>query len=186
MKYLFAALLMSLGLGACTPAVQRHPANSFEKDFSPLLYPMGHSIPAQWEGKDWDPALWPLSYQNKDNFTKGLFDADIIRDQYLMEQSYFSADRYNYSPDYIEYNDRDTQANRDRAHKGRYVSKAVIPVLVVGPNFYHLSDHDQIRLCDTINMLYGATSGSYGAFLLTDWHSKKVIGEYSKGGLSLR
>lgn len=139
--------ILVLGLVACNP-YKEHVPDSFRKDFSPLLYPYGHSIPAQWEGKDWDPAAWPLSYQNKENFTKGLFDADIMRDQYIEE--------------------------------------GTTPIVVVGPNFYHLSDHDQQRICKTLDMLYGATTGKYGYFLLKDWYSNAIIGEYTKDGLTLR
>lgn len=142
----FWALVAVLMVTACQQ--ERFPQNSFEKNFTPLIYGPGDTLPAQFKGTEWDPALWPLSYQNKDNFTRGLFKADIIRDQYIKDET--------------------------------------IPVLVVGPNFYHLSDGDQIRLADTINQLYGATSGSYGAYLLTDWHTRQVIGEYSKTGLKMR
>lgn len=144
----FWAVLAVIVVAGCQFKGKDIPENSFEKHFSPLIYGPEDTLPAQFKGTEWDPALWPLSYQNKDNFTRGLFKADIIRDQYIKDET--------------------------------------IPILVVGPNFYHLSDQDQIRLCDTINQLYGATSGSYGAYLLIDWYSRKVIGEYSKSGLVMR
>jgi len=147
MRHFLAVLSILCVLAGCA-GVKSPPANSAEKAFSPLLHTMGDTIPAQWEGKGWNPKEWPLPYQNKDKFIQNLFDSDILRDQYIKDET--------------------------------------IPILVVGPNFYHLSDHDQIRICDTINQLYGATAGQYGAFLLQDWYSKKIIGEYSKGGLALR
>ncbi len=94
------------------------------------------------------PAAWPLSYQDREKFTQNLFDADIVRDQYI---------------------------------KGKQV-----PVVVVGPNFYHLSDLDQSRICKVLDRLYGATTGEYGHFLLVDWYSRAIIGDYTKEGLSLR
>lgn len=152
-------------LAACAPFKQ-NPADSHRKGFSPLLYAYGESMPAQWEGKAWDPTAWPVSYQNKNKFTQNLFDADIIRDQYIKKG---------------HLNTKDTYINTEyTANGGR------VPVVVVGPNFYRLSDQDQHRICDTLNQLYGATDGQYGHFLLTDWYSKKIIGEYTKTGLTLR
>lgn len=161
----FLTVLVLLALAACTPFKQR-PADSQRKGYSPLLYAYGESIPAQWEGKDWDPAAWPISYQNKKKFTQNLFDADIIRDQYI-KKGYMNV--------------RDTYSNVEYTENGGRV-----PVVEVGPNFYRLSDHDQYRVCDTLNQLYGATTGKYGGYVLTDWYSGKIIGEYSKSGLTLR
>lgn len=127
---------------------KRHPASSYEKGFSPHLYSYGDSFPASFKGKDWDPAAWPLSYQDREKFTQNLFDADIIRRQYIQGDQ--------------------------------------VPVVVVGPNFYHLSDLDQQRVCKSLDMLYGATTGKYGHFVLTDWYSGAMIGDYTKNGLSLR
>ena len=70
--------------------------------------------------------------------------------------------------------------------RDQYIKGDAVPVVVVGPNFYHLSDLDQYRLCKSLDMLYGATTGKYGHFLLQDWYSKEIIGAYTKNGLDLR
>jgi hypothetical protein len=144
---LFLVIPAVLTLSACE-GVKYNQVDSFHKDFSPQLKAYGETIPAQWKDRDWDPTQWPLSYQNKDKFTQGLFDADILREQYIKADA--------------------------------------VPVVVVGPGFYRLSDLDQGRVCKTLDMLYGATNGPYGHFLLQDWYSRDIVGDYTKTGLTLR
>lgn len=144
---LAVSLLISVTLMGCN-GFKLHATESDIKDFSPLLYERGETFPARFDGKSWDPALWPLAYQDRDNFTRQLFDSDIIDDQ--------------------------------------YIQKETIPVLVVGPNFYHLSDIDQYRVTNALDQLYGATTGEYGGYLLQDYHTREMIGSYTKAGLSLR
>ncbi len=143
----FAVIFGVLALSACAlPKYEQN--NSQKKKFSPYLHEYGDTIPAQWQGRKWDPQQWPVSFQNKQRFTQNLFDADIMRAQYIEDDS--------------------------------------VPIVVVGPNFYHLSDLDQQRICETLDMLYGATTGKYGHFLLKDWYSNAIIGDYTKTGLTLR
>lgn len=143
----FLLMLTVLAVSGCDD-FKRYQTGSYQKGFTPHLYEYGDSFPNNFKGKEWDPAAWPLSYQDRKQFTQNLFDADIIRDQYI---------------------------------KGEQV-----PVVVVGPNFYRLSDLDQYRICKTLDMLYGASTGKYGHFLLQDWYSKQIIGDFTKNGLSLR
>lgn len=141
------AVFAVISLSACTD-FKREPADSYQKGFTPHLYNYGDSFPASFKGREWDPAAWPLSYQDRQKFTQNLFDADILREQYIQGDE--------------------------------------VPVVVVGPNFYHLSDLDQYRICKTLDMLYGATTGKYGHFVLKDWYSGKMIGDFTKNGLDLR
>ena len=66
------------------------------------------------------------------------------------------------------------------------VGHAELPVLVVGPNFYHLSGLDKRRVVTTVDATYGMTARSHNAsFLLTDWHTKMPIGDFDHNGLRL-
>ena len=59
-------------------------------------------------------------------------------------------------------------------------------ILVVGPNFYHLSGFDKRRVSHVIDTIYGITKSSpEGAFFLKDWKTSKYIGVHDKHGLRL-
>lgn len=60
------------------------------------------------------------------------------------------------------------------------------PVMVVGPNFYHLSGYDKRRVAHTIDVIYGVTAQKEtGSFYLIDWKTKHEIGVFDKYGLRL-
>lgn len=62
-----------------------------------------------------------------------------------------------------------------------------IPVLVVGPNFYHLSGYDKRRVVAMVDDFYKiTTSKENGMFMLEDWRSEKPIGLYTAHGLQLQ
>lgn len=66
------------------------------------------------------------------------------------------------------------------------IGHAKLPVLVVGPNFYHLSGLDKRRVVTVIDTTYGMTERSEnGSFILTDWFTKMPIGTFDKTGLRL-
>jgi len=66
------------------------------------------------------------------------------------------------------------------------VNKKEVPVLVVGPNFYHLSGLDKRRVTQTIDVVYGITAQKVdGSFFLKDWYTKKYIGTFDENGLRL-
>ena len=66
------------------------------------------------------------------------------------------------------------------------VGHAELPVLVVGPNFYHLSGLDKRRVVTVVDATYGMTARSQNAsFLLTDWRTKMPIGAFDQHGLRL-
>lgn len=61
-----------------------------------------------------------------------------------------------------------------------------LPNLVVGPNFYHLSGYDKRRVVHIVNVVYGMTASKPdGAFMLSDWYTKKTIGLFDDNGLTL-
>lgn len=61
-----------------------------------------------------------------------------------------------------------------------------LPILVVGPNFYHLSGLDKRRVVQTIDTVYGITDQKEnGSFLLKDWYSNRYIGAFDQHGLRL-
>lgn len=61
-----------------------------------------------------------------------------------------------------------------------------IPYMEVGPNFYHLGGADKRRVMETVDAVYGVTTRSPKMFLLKDWRTDRIIGEYSKTGLVLQ
>lgn len=61
-----------------------------------------------------------------------------------------------------------------------------VPVLIVGPQFYHLGGLDKRRVLTTLDEVYGITaSGEHPAIILKDWHTKREIGIFTKDGLQL-
>lgn len=62
-----------------------------------------------------------------------------------------------------------------------------MPVLVVGPNFYHLSGLDKRRVVHTVDVVYGVTrQNRQAAILLKDWYTKRTIGVFNDQGLALQ
>lgn len=71
--------------------------------------------------------------------------------------------------------------------RDQYVDNKELPVLVVGPNFYHLSGYDKRRVVFTVDRVYGITESNLrGAFLLQDWKTKEFIGTYNRNGLRMQ
>lgn len=62
-----------------------------------------------------------------------------------------------------------------------------VPVLIVGPNFYHLSGYDKRRVVHTVDMVYGVTARQQNAaILLKDWYTKRAIGHFDREGLTIQ
>lgn len=62
-----------------------------------------------------------------------------------------------------------------------------VPVLAVGPNFYHLSGYDKRRVVQTVDDHYQITASRLnGMFTVTDWRTRKPIGLYTAHGLQLQ
>lgn len=60
------------------------------------------------------------------------------------------------------------------------------PRLVVGPNFYHLSDAEKNRVTQTIDAVYQVTSQRPKMFYLEDFRTGKEIGYYTGTTLVLQ
>lgn len=61
-----------------------------------------------------------------------------------------------------------------------------VPVLIVGPNFYHLGQKDQRRVTDTVDFIFRITKDNpSGIYRLQDWQTCKTIGYYSEAGLQI-
>lgn len=69
--------------------------------------------------------------------------------------------------------------------KGSYKDSDDIPYLDVGQNFYHLSGYDKRRVLETVDAVYQVTAHKPGMFFVKDPATKKIIGTYSKEGLTL-
>ena len=66
-------------------------------------------------------------------------------------------------------------------------TKRGVPVLEIGPNFYHLGGRDQRRVLETVDSVYQVTSrDENGMFMLYDWGSHKPVGAYTTYGLHLQ
>ncbi len=62
-----------------------------------------------------------------------------------------------------------------------------MPVLEVGPNFYHLSGYDKRRVTRLVDDYYQITSNHLNAmYTIRDWRTGKPIGTYTTHGLSLQ
>lgn len=63
---------------------------------------------------------------------------------------------------------------------------ADLPILVVGPNFYHLSGLDKRRVVTTVDAVYGMTTQfKDSSFVIEDWRTCRPIGTFDQYGLRL-
>jgi hypothetical protein len=61
-----------------------------------------------------------------------------------------------------------------------------MPVLVVGPTFYKLSELDQYRSVKLLADNEKIFENGYAAVTLQDWYTNQIIGSLTKEGLQLR
>lgn len=62
-----------------------------------------------------------------------------------------------------------------------------MPVLVVGPNFYHLSGEDKRRVTGLVDEYFQITSSKLnGMFVLQDWRTRRQVGLYTAYGLQIQ
>lgn len=66
-----------------------------------------------------------------------------------------------------------------------YLRYDKMPVMEVGPTFYKLSDLDQRRMLKLITDTDGVFEGGFEMVELRDWQDHKVIGSYTRQGLTL-
>ncbi len=61
-----------------------------------------------------------------------------------------------------------------------------VPVVIVGPNFYHLSGNDKRRVAATVDYVYNISTRAPGMFYLEDWKTEERIGYYTNRQLILQ
>lgn len=100
------------------------------------------------------------------------------------------ADRDWYAEDWIAQRQNGLQLVQGFYNSGIIRDQEVddgMPVLLVGPNFYHLSGYDKRRVVHTIDVVYGVTAQQQGAAItLKDWHTRRAIGYFDREGLTLQ
>jgi hypothetical protein len=69
--------------------------------------------------------------------------------------------------------------------EGSYKDRHNVPYLEVGRHFYYLSGYDKRRVLQTLDAVYQVTSQKPGMFFIKDPQTDKIIGTYSKDGLTL-
>ena len=141
------------------------------------------ALPAQAEPKATYWAWWPEHWQNLD-WTPYLEDAKHP---------------HNTQWDHVKWTPADWAAQEPKGAsdvirhfyladvlRRQYVDDEM-PVLEVGPNFYHLSGQDKRRLMRTIDDHYQITASKLnGMFMITDWRTRKPIGSYTVHGLQIQ
>ena len=133
---------------------------------NPWSWPQRHTI---WsEAKHYQPYLENAKHPHPAQWA----DQDWYAEDWISQrQSGFNLVQGFYSSDIIRNQDVDDG----------------VPVLVVGPNFYHLSGYDKRRVVHTIDVVYGVTQQQQGAtIMLKDWYTKRAIGYFDNQGLSLQ
>lgn len=136
-------------------------------NFSPYLEDSRHVQIPQWQHKDWYLEDW-FTQEKGIDMVKSFYEADIFRDQFQTKQKpptdFWSLERYKPYPKINNH----------------------VKTLVVGPGFYHLSGFDKRRVVAVLDATYGVTKNNKNAaFVLEDWHSKRLIGVYNQNGLEL-
>lgn len=115
-----------------------------------------HSHPQQWKGQDWDPSAWNSRQWTPEIALQKLFEGKVFHRQYN-RKSFF----------------------------GNIPGSSGTPVLEVGPNFYKLSDLDRRRSLKLLADHTGVFENGHTMIQLRDWHTRKVVGNYTEKGMHL-
>ncbi len=140
------------------------------------------------------PFSWPPSIASlKINAPSKQYNINKKYDPYLENERHLQIPQWANTDWYVE----DWTVQKEAAQlikqwygadilKEQTVGHADLPVLVVGPNFYHLSGLDKRRVVHTVDTAYGITERSeHASFMLTDWYTKRPIGVFDRHGLRL-
>ncbi len=142
-------------------------------------------VPAQAEPKPWKFGWWPGHY---DRVFDREFNPYMENGKHPHNSQHFG--KQWYAEDWLAQYDNDLDLINDfytaDIFRGQDVDDDV-PVLIVGPNFYHLSGYDKRRVTHVLDVVYNITGGN-GAqmFTLEDWRTHKPIGVYTKNGLQIQ
>jgi hypothetical protein len=140
-----------------------------------------HAGPARAEPKPWIFGWWPDHWDN--NFHYYLEDDKRVHNSQWKDSKWQPKDWADQRP-----------GGGPELIKGFYTSRIItgqfqrddIPVIEVGPGFYHLGGEDKRRVMATIDSVYGITASHDNAMiLLYDWFTKKPVGLYNKVGLQI-
>jgi hypothetical protein len=136
-----------------------YPAHLFTKpEFDEFLehnsnHDPQNQHPQQWQGQDWDEKAWQGSGWTTENTLKNLFQNDVFRTQFI------------------------------RSGHDNSIKASGVPVLVLGPTFYKLSNLDQRRSVKLLVDRAGLFNRGYSMVELQDWYNKKAVGNYTPRGL---
>lgn len=67
----------------------------------------------------------------------------------------------------------------------QFIRREAVPVLVLGPTFFKLSDLDQRRSIKLVTDYSDLFNRGYEMVELRDWHSGKTVGSYTHKGMQL-
>ena len=133
--------------------------------------------------KPWYWSWWPSHWLNLDYqpyLEDGKHPHNTQWDDKMWEPADWAAQRPNGGEDVIKGFYRAEILNR------QYMDDDM-PVLEVGPNFYHLSGYDKRRVTRMIDDYYQITANhENGMFMIYDWRSRQPIGSYTIHGLQIQ
>lgn len=140
--------------------------------------------PAKAEPKPWMFGWWPGHWEWT-SYKK--FHPYLENGKETQNQQWAAEDWY--VQDWLSQN-KDNFALIDGFFKADILRKQTtedhVPVLIVGPQFYHLGGFDKRRVLTTLDTVYGITeSGEHPVIVLKDWHTKREIGLFDKSGLQI-
>lgn len=143
----------------------------------------GVSSPSKADPKPWIFGWWPTHWEN------------LSWEPYLEDATHPQNKQWDnvvWQPsDWAAQNPKGSAGVIQGFYKARILHRQYmdddVPVLEVGPNFYHLSGQDKRRVTDLINAEYQiTTSRENGLFLVNDWRTGNPIGVYTSHGLQLQ
>lgn len=143
------------------------------------------AAPASAEPKPWEFGWWWGHHD--ENFDRK-YNPYMENGKHAHNSQYFG--REWYAEDWLDQYDNDLELIDEFYRADIFHDQDEddgMPVLVVGPNFYHLSGYDKRRVTHVLDVVYNITSGSgVQMFTLEDWRTHRPIGIYTKHGLQLQ
>lgn len=156
------------------------------KFFNLLILLTFISAPALADSKPWEFGWW---WGHHDKNFERQYNPYLENGKHPHNNQYFG--REWYAEDWLAQYDNDLELiqgfYRADIFRAQKVDDDGAPVLVVGPNFYHLSGYDKRRVTHVLDVVYNITDGNgVQMFTLKDWRTHKPIGIYTKNGLQIQ
>lgn len=145
---------------------------------------LGTASPALAEQKPWWIGWWPGHWEwtSYKKFQPYLENPKETQNQQWAAEDWYVQDWLSQNESNFALIDGFFKADILR----KQTSEGDIPVLIVGPQFYHLGGFDKRRVLTTLDTVYGITErGTHPVIVLKDWHTKREIGLFSKDGLQI-